>query len=80
MITILVGGTEEYLSRRAKNRDPNATLITSDNFENLKSGTYYTSLGDVQSLLTFSAILDQADRIIYYPPPQWKQKSKNQTY
>ena len=79
MITVLVGGTEEYLSRRAKNLDPNAILITDNNFENLKPGTYYTSLGDVKSLSNFSAILDQADKIIYYPPIEWTGKHKNQT-
>jgi len=69
MITIYVGDSTEYLSHLAKTNDSNAKLVTTDNFENLVDGTYFSSVGDIGNLFNFGKLLQQADKIVYAPPP-----------
>jgi len=76
MITVYVGDVGEYLSTLCHSVDPYAKLITDKNFANLVPGTYYTSIADVKTLLNFSTVLRQADKIVYAPPHQWSDQHK----
>lgn len=71
MIRILVGDTDVYLHHESKKYSINASLINESNFQNLLPGTYYTSLGDFNSMQSFIQTLNQADEIIYCPPDKW---------
>jgi hypothetical protein len=73
-INVYVGDILDYLAVIARRKDPTASLITSDNYKDLKPGTYYTSIGDLENLLQFSEILRQADNIFYYEPEAWSDK------
>ena len=68
-ITIYLGDTGEYLSDLAGS---NAQLLTVNNFSNLSAGTYYTSIADIGDLFNLGLTLQQADTIIYAPPPDGK--------
>jgi hypothetical protein len=70
-ITIFVGDIGKYLADVAKKHDASSTLISSINYQNLSPGTYYTSIGDLDTLLDFGQILQQADTIVYSPPTKW---------
>ena len=72
MITVYIGDVFEYLANQSKLHDPDASLITSDNFKNLTAGTYYTSIADLNGLTNLGSVLMQADRIVYAPPPDGK--------
>lgn len=72
MITVYLGDVFEYLSELTCSIDSNAKLITAENYKNLSSGTYYTSIGDVGGLNNLGEILREADQIIYAPPPNRK--------
>jgi hypothetical protein len=76
MITIFVGDVGEYLSFQAKAFSPDATLIDFSNCSNLKSGTYYTSLGDLSDVPTFIQVINCADVLIYSPPDKWSDSGK----
>ena len=69
MITVYLGDVSDYLGQRAIAADSNACLITTENYKDLTPGTYYTSLGDLHSLSILSEVLQQANRIVYAPPP-----------
>jgi hypothetical protein len=71
MITVYLGDVSEYLGQQAIAADPSACLITEKNYKDLRSGTYYTSLGDLPDLLIVGEVLQQADRIVYSPPVKW---------
>ena len=66
-----MGDIDDSLSLYATSLDKSAQLITSKNFRNLSSGTYYTSLGDLTNLNEFADVLRQADEIIYCPSKSW---------
>lgn len=77
MITCVVGDLTEYLSVFAKNIDPLASLITKDNAHKLSSGTYYLSVADFDNYQSFVDVLESADKIIYYPPPNgWSDSTR----
>jgi hypothetical protein len=78
MITVYLGDVDQYLQQVACAVDPNAQLITQDNFNNLCTGVYYTSLGDLGNLLNLSAVLLQADKIVYCPPAAWSDQTMQQ--
>jgi hypothetical protein len=84
MITIYLGDVSDYLRQHAVLADPDAQLITGENYKNLKSGTYFTSLGDLSNLTVLGDVLQQADRIVYSPPDHWSDrflgKSQMQTW
>ena len=85
MITIYLGDVSAYLGQHAITADPNACLITAKDYKNLKPGTYYTSLGDLNNLLILGKVLQQANRIVYSPPlGKWSDsffgKSQMQTW
>jgi len=84
MITVYVGDVTEYLSTTAVKLNSDATLLTSDKINNIPPGTYYTSIGDLDSLTDFAKILRQADLIVYAPPDKWSDsffgKSKMQMW
>jgi hypothetical protein len=67
-INVYVGDVTEYLATAAGSE---AKLITSTNYQNLSSGTYYTSIGDLDKLSYFGDILRQADYIFYIEPLKW---------
>lgn len=69
MIVIYLGDVTEYLAIIARTQDPNACLITEPCNGNLQPGTYYTSIGDLGGLVNLGKVLQQADKIIYAPPP-----------
>jgi hypothetical protein len=83
MIKIYLGDVTEYLRDQAILSDPTAQLITGDNYKNLKSGTYFTSIGDLNNLTMLGEVLQQADQIVYSPPDKWSDcffgKSEMQT-
>lgn len=84
MITIYLGDITDYLRQQAVMSDSDAQLITEGNYKNLESGTYFTSLGDLTNLAMLGNVLQQADRIVYSPPPdKWSDslfgKSQMQT-
>lgn len=85
MITIYLGDITDYLRQQAVMSDSDAQLITEGNYKNLESGTYFTSLGDLTNLAMLGNVLQQADRIVYSPPPdKWSDslfgKSQMQTW
>lgn len=81
MITIFVGDCTEELVVAAKQLDQNASLIEHSNANQiLVSGTYYTSLSDLNSIPQFIKILNQADCIVYTPPVKWSDTKKNFSY
>jgi hypothetical protein len=79
MITVYVGDVTEYLSTLCRSIDPGAKLLTQENFANLNPGTYYTSVADIGTLLNFSSVLTQADKIVYAPPQQWSDQHNGQS-
>jgi hypothetical protein len=76
MIVIYVGDVGEYLCSLACSVDPCSQLITQDNFRDLQSGTYYTSIGDFSDLNSFGLTLQQANKIIFAPPNKWSDEVK----
>jgi hypothetical protein len=84
MITIYLGDISDYLRHHAVMSDPDAQLITGEDYKNLKPGTYFTSLGDLTNLAVLGDVLQQADRIVYSPPDKWSDslfgKSQMQTW
>ena len=76
MIVIYVGDVGEYLCSLACSVDPCSQLITQDNFRDLQSGTYYTSIGDFSDLNSFGLTLQQANKIIFAPPDKWSDEVK----
>jgi len=76
MLTVFVGDTSIELSQAAKKYDVNAYLINDTNYQQIHSGTCYTSLGDLPNNLALTTILRQADKIIYQPPLSWTNKKK----
>jgi len=85
MITIYLGDVSDYLRQQAIKSDPAAQLITVENYKNLNTGTYFTSLGELSSLTMLGEVLQQADCIVYSPPPgEWSDcffgKSHMQTW
>lgn len=72
-IIVYVGDVGEYLADIAKKSDPTATLVDYSNYQNLKTGTYYTSLGDFEKITDFLNTLNQSDIIKYCPPDDWQQ-------
>jgi hypothetical protein len=79
-ITVYVGDVGEYLADIAKKSDPAATLVDSLNYQNLKAGTYYTSVGDFKKLTDFFNTLNQSDIIKYCPPDEWRQSASLEKY
>jgi len=78
MIVVYIGDIGEYLGKMCLEYDPEARLISNENYADLKPGTYFTSIADVGGLENFSTVLRQADKIIYAPPSEWSdQKKKN---
>jgi hypothetical protein len=71
VITVYVGDITEYLGEQARQYDPCATLIDKKNYFNLNNGTYYVSIGDLNSLADFAQVLRQATHIVYAPPTKW---------
>lgn len=69
MITIYLGDVSDYLRQQAIESDPAAQLITIENYKNLSPGTYFTSLGELSNLTMLGEVLQQADCIVYSPPP-----------
>jgi hypothetical protein len=70
-ITVYVGDVVEDLAIAACTSDASAKLIDSTNYQNLSTGTYYTSIGDLNRLRHFGSILQQADNIFYIEPAEW---------
>ena len=79
MITIYLGDVGSYLADMAQAADNSATLLTSDNCNNLLPGTYYTSVADLENFQNLSSVLRSADKIVYAPPPDniWSDTKKN---
>lgn len=71
MITIYIGDVTDEVRQAAHAHDPAATLITADKTLGIKPGTYYTSLGDLQSLDCLHQVLREADNLHYVPPVRW---------
>ena len=71
LITVYVGDTTDYLATVAKLSDSTAKLITSSNYKQLVPGTYYVSIGDLNTLVELGAVFRQADVIIYAAPTKW---------
>ena len=76
-ITIYLGDVGLYLSDLTRSYDENAQLLTVNNFSNLSAGTYYTSVADIGNLFNLGLTLQQADKIVYAPPPDGKWTSNN---
>lgn len=71
-IMVFVGDVTPHLCDCAKSYDSNAEMITSQNYDDLKSGVYFCSLGDLNGLSEFACVLRQANVINYCPPPDGK--------
>ncbi len=80
MIVIYVGDVSDRVRLQAQEYDPAAQIITQNNFKNLKSGTYYASLGDFDGLSEFIDTLSQADKLIYVEQQQWSDVKNNFSY
>lgn len=74
---LVVGDTPEYLAKYSQSLDENSYLVNSENWNKEHSGTVYTSLGDVGKNILVS-LIDQAEKVIYYPPAQWTSESTQQ--
>lgn len=70
-ITVYVGDVGEYLEKQAHAADSTAILITNVNYSNLQPGTYYVSIGDLESDNQLVSVLLQADNVIYALPLDW---------
>jgi hypothetical protein len=70
-IIVYVGDITVFLREQIKLEHESATLITSENFQNLLPGVYYVSIGDLDNLGQFGEILRQAHEIHYRPPDKW---------
>lgn len=70
-VSVFLGDTDQTLIKAAKIRDPSAVLISSNNFSHLSAGTYYTSVGYLDSLRSLGIVLQQAHEITYVPPKSW---------
>jgi hypothetical protein len=77
-LTVCVGDIFEELSHQAKKIDPGAFLVDNNNVVDIvdKPLTHdivvYTSLGEFNgNHLPFLKILQQADKIYYFPPDHW---------
>ena len=68
MIVVYIGDVYEYLAKLACAADPTAAIITAKNVNNLTTGTYYTSLADLDGVGNLGIVLRTADKIIYAPP------------
>jgi hypothetical protein len=79
-IIVYVGDVGDYLANIAKESDPTATLVDSSNYQNLRAGTYYTSVGDFKKLTDFFNTLNQSDIVKYCPPDVWKRSSSFAKY
>lgn len=73
MITVYLGDSSAYLSELVCKIDPAAKLLTGSNYKNISTGTYYTCIGDIGGLPSLGEVLQNADQIVYAPPPndQW---------
>ena len=84
MIIVYVGDVTEYLSTVALKAYPTATLLTGTVVNDIPPGAYYTSIGDLDSLLDFAKVLMQSDLTVYAPPDKWSDsffgKSKMQIW
>lgn len=70
-VIVYIGDVGEYLCEIAKCHDVSAKLIDSTNYQHLQPGVYFTSVGDLPSLVALGAVLQQANEIIYTPPKHW---------
>jgi hypothetical protein len=79
MIVIYLGDVGSYLADLAQATDSTATLLTVENCNELTSGTYYTSVADLENFQNLSSVLRSADKIVYAPPPNnlWSDTKKN---
>jgi len=77
MITVYLGDIFEYLAELVCSIDPDAKLITKENYKNLLPGTYYTCIGDVGGLDNLGEVLRSTDQLIYAPPPNGKWSDEN---
>lgn len=80
MITIYLGDVTDEVRDKAQSHDPDATLITAAHDLAIKYGTYYTSLGDLESLDNLLVVLKAADRVHYVPPLRWSDDINGHSY
>lgn len=77
-ITVYVGDVTEELANNVIKMHGHASLIDHTNCNNLKSGTYYVSIGDLKSTDQFKLVLTQATNIVYLPPKNWSHPEMKQ--
>lgn len=61
-----------YLENNAQDHERNAIKITTDIYNKLTPGVYYTSLYDVGSMENLQDVCRQADVIVYQEPDTWQ--------
>lgn len=76
-IILFVGDITSEVCDSAIARDPGSQLITTQNLNQLDSGTYYTSLADCGSLQNFNRVCQLAEEIFYIEPAKWSDADKN---
>lgn len=67
-LCVIVGDTDEVLADYAQKIDPNAYLVTADNFDQSHTGLVYTSLGDLRGVDQLLALLSKSTKIIFLSP------------
>lgn len=77
-LIVFVGDTTEQVADAAQQYDPDAYLITADNFQSKHSGAVYVSIGDMSCPADFFAFLKKASSIVYIPPETWSDGKNSQ--
>ena len=77
-ITVYVGDITEEFAIKVLMIDNSATLIDCTNYSELASGSYYVSIGDLQSQDQLKAVLKQATDVVYLPPNCWSHPEMKQ--
>lgn len=77
MIIIYVGDISNEVCIAAKSLNNDAKLITHENYNEIKSGVFFTSLGDCLTISIFRTVLAKADKIVYIQPQQWSDEKNN---
>ena len=76
MYRLVLGDVFPELANEAKKIDPNAYLITNENYSHA-SGVVYTSVADMKELQLFLQVCQNAQEIFYFPPARWSDENKN---
>lgn len=80
MLKVFIGDITNDLADFVRKVDSSAYLCTDTNYNDVHSGTVYTSLADL-SINNFISIIEAADKVYFVPPSKWSSTAlQDQTY